>query len=47
LLGDDDGARTTLEAALRFSPGSHDLQQRLAQIGTCRASGQSRALPHE
>jgi hypothetical protein len=47
LQGDGAAARTTLEAALRFSPGSHDLRQRLAQIGACRADGPAKALPHE
>jgi Flp pilus assembly protein TadD len=47
LQGDGAAARTTLEVALRFSPGSHDLQQRLAQIGACHADGPARAMPHE
>ena len=47
LQGDGTAARITLEAALRFSPGSHDLQQRLAQIDACRANGPATALPHE
>jgi hypothetical protein len=37
LAGDGAAARATLETALRFSPGSHDLRQRLAQTGTCGA----------
>lgn len=40
MQGDVDGARATLHAALRFSPGSHELHQRLAEIGTCHASTQ-------
>ena len=38
LAGDGAAARATLETALHFSPGSHDLRQRLAQTGTCSAA---------
>jgi predicted CXXCH cytochrome family protein len=35
LSGDATAARATLEKALRFSPGSHDLHERLQQVSTC------------
>jgi tetratricopeptide (TPR) repeat protein len=47
LLGDGDAARTTLETALRYSPGSRDIQQRLTQVSACRAHGSANALPNE
>lgn len=37
MMGDGAAARATLEAALRFSPGSHELQQRLAKTVSCGA----------
>ncbi len=46
MQGDRAAVRATLEAALRFSPGSHELQRRLAQIGACRLDNAS-ASPRE
>jgi predicted CXXCH cytochrome family protein len=39
LSGDAAAARSTLAQALRFSPGSHDLRERLQQVGTCGPRG--------
>ena len=46
MQGDRAAVRATLEAALRFSPGSHELQRRFAQIGACRVDNAS-ASPRE
>ena len=35
LQGDGKAAHATLETALRYSPGSHDLRRRIAQTATC------------
>jgi Flp pilus assembly protein TadD len=35
LQSDGKAARATLETALHYSPGSHDLRRRLAQTETC------------
>jgi predicted CXXCH cytochrome family protein len=35
LQGDGKAAQSTLETALRYSPGSHDLQRRLARTAAC------------
>lgn len=37
IAGDAAGARSTLETALRFSPGSKSLRERLAEVGSCVA----------